>query len=140
MWIADLEPWSLFADNFSEAMRAVGWIERDHDFPIGTVDIEVFQRLTELLLDPWQPFVSMGCHECQLCLYRGPSGNRNLFVPSQGIVFVCPELITHYMNAHGYRPPSEFCRAVMNCPPMRSLAYFRELLANGGRSLVQSAK
>jgi hypothetical protein len=53
------------------------------------------------------------------------------------VAFVCPELVTHYMNAHGYRPPEEFCRAMLACPPMRSMPYLKALLA-GARPLVQA--
>jgi hypothetical protein len=40
-------------------------------------------------------------------------------------------LIVHYMNAHGYLPPSEFCDAVMACPPMQSMPYLKALRAAG---------
>jgi hypothetical protein len=91
--------------------------------------------LVELLRNPWQPAICLGFHHCDLCLYEGPPGKRNLFVPTEGMVFVCPELIAHYMNAHGYRPPEEFCAAVLACPAMRSMPYLKALLANA-RPLV----
>jgi hypothetical protein len=66
---------------------------------------------------------------------RHSTAARCLFIPGNGRIYVCPELIVHYMNAHGYAPPAEFCDAVLACPPMRSQQYFKELLANGGRRL-----
>jgi hypothetical protein len=90
-----------------------------------------------LLQEPWQPGIFMGFHRCDLCLYEGPSGKRNLFVPSDGFAFVAPELIAHDMNAHGYRPPDEFCAAVLACPEMRSMPYLKALLA-AARPLVQA--
>ncbi len=85
-----------------------------------------------------QPGIFTGIHCCDLCLYEGDSaGVKNVFIPGDGVVFVCPELIAHYMNAHWYRPPDEFCRAVLSCPAMRSVLYLKALLANGVRPLVQ---
>ena len=70
----------------------------------------------------------------RLCLYAGEAhGKKNLFIPGDGIVFVCPELVTHYMNAHGYAPSAEFCLAALACPPMRSMEYLRSLLSARSR-------
>jgi hypothetical protein len=61
-----------------------------------------------------------------------------LYVPGESVIYVTPASISHAIDAHGYLPPEEFCRAVMACPPMRSVPYFKALLANGGRELVKS--
>jgi len=50
-----------------------------------------------------------------------PQGILNLFVPGTGIVYVAPKLILHYIDAHEYQPPAEFCDAVLACPPMGSV-------------------
>ena len=107
----------------------MGWLEHGKAFDTGSVDPAVYRRLVELLKDPWVPCIFMGFHRCDLCVYDGDSGKRNLFVPGEGVVFVCPELVTHYMNAHGYRPPAAFCRAVLECPPMRSVPYLKAMMA-----------
>jgi hypothetical protein len=129
-WYDDLAEWG------DPSLRAVGWLERGYEFAQGPVDRHVYERLQELLKRPWEPVAAGGWHECDLCLYEGTHGNRNLFIPGSGFLYVSPELILHYMNAHGYKPPAEFCHAVLACPPMRSVTYFRAILANGGRRLV----
>ena len=138
-WFADLSPCSYFGEESAGCLRSVGWLERGRPFATGPVDPAVYTRLVELLKDPWQPGLFVGVHHCDLCQYEGSATSvRNLFVPSEGTVFVCPELITHYMNAHWYQPPDEFCRAALACPPMRSVPYLKALLA-GARPLVQAA-
>ncbi len=135
MWIEDLEPYG-DAPN----IVAVGWLERRHAFPtgFGVIAVEVFAKLAALLTDPWQPAVAAGWHACDLCLYKPEAmGAKNVFVPGDGKVFVAPELILHYMNAHRYTPPDEFCRAVVACPPMRSQPYRKALLAAGGGVLLR---
>lgn len=61
-------------------------------------------------------------------------GSASLLVPNQaGKIFVTPSLVAHYIDAHGYVPPEEFQRAVLECPPMGSLSYRRALLERGLR-------
>ena len=91
--------------------------------------------------DPWQPSVCAGFHECELCQFEAEArGAANLFIPSDGLIYVGPELIVHYVNAHGYAPPEAFCRAVLACPPMRSVAFLRAIASCGGRGLVRPAE
>jgi hypothetical protein len=136
-WYADLSPCDYYGAECASFLRAVGWLERGQPFATGPVEAAVYQRLVEMLKEAWQPGVWMGFHRCDLCLYEGEPGKRNLFLPSGGVVLVSPELVAHYMNAHGYRPPEEFCQAVLDCPPMRSMPYLKALLASGARPLVQ---
>ena len=122
-WFSDLSPCPYFGQEHAGYLRAVGWLERGHEFTTGTADELVYRRLAELLQSPWKPVMFAGVHGCQLCQYQpGCHGNSDLFVPGNGVVFVCPELITHYMNAHCYAPPDDFCDAVLTCPKMSSAA------------------
>jgi hypothetical protein len=73
----------------------------------------------------------MGPHFCDFCRISTVGGVANLFIPGEGVLYVAPELIVHYVDAHEYAPPIEFQRAVLACPPMRSAAYFKAILANG---------
>jgi hypothetical protein len=57
-------------------------------------------------------------------------GFSNLFVPGAGLVYVAPELILHYIDAHQYQPPRAFCDAVLACPPMGSAEYLEALRRN----------
>lgn len=135
-WYEDLAPCDYFGPDCTPCLRAVGWLEQGRPFPTGKVEVEVYARLLELLKEPWQPSFFMGFHRCELCQYEGETGTRNLFVPADGLAFVAPEMIAHYMNAHGYRPPDEFCAAVLACPPMRSMPYLKAILSVA-RPLVQ---
>lgn len=63
-----------------------------------------------------------------------------MFIPGDGILYVAPSLILHYLDAHGYQAPVEFQSAVMNCPPMRSMNYLKAILKNGPKGIGVSAK
>lgn len=58
-------------------------------------------------------------------------GANNLFVPGEGVVYVAPSMIAHYIDAHAYEPPAVFWEAVMKCPEMWSDAYGQALILNG---------
>ena len=136
-WYADLAPCDYFGDEHAGSIRSVGWLERGHAFRRDAIDEAIFNRLQELLSNPWSPFVTVGVHVCDLCqFFPEAHGSSNLFVPGSGFLWVCPELICHYMNAHGYAPPSEFCRAVLNCPDLHTTEYRKAFLENGGRAMI----
>lgn len=121
------------------ALRAVGWLGRESEWPKGSVPSEFLDKLKELCADPWQPIVSAGGHQCDLCQFDGPCFGSNVFVPYRGSIYVAPVGIVHYIVAHWYRPPEEFIQGVLACPPMRSVDYLKALLANGGRGLVRAS-
>jgi len=148
-WFEDLSPCGYFGEEHAADLRAVGWLSHEHSYPTGDVSREFFETLCELLRRPWSPFHFMGFHMCELCQFTGGGsaqllrrdGTRwrvpawslnNLFVPGDGIIYVSPESIVHYIDAHRYRPPDEFMAAVMRCPRMSSAAYFGAIRANGG--------
>jgi hypothetical protein len=119
-----------------DTLVAIGWLEKESAFEVGDVPLPFYEKLIALCKSPWQPFVSPGSHSCSLCQFNGPSFSANLFVPYDGLIYVAPTAITHYIAAHWYKPPDTFRQAVFNCPDMSSMAYKKAILANGGRRLV----
>jgi hypothetical protein len=131
---------------------AVGWLEPGHDYRRGEVDAEFVGKLADLLVDPWQPAIAMGRHQCGFCrLTGGPTSIRltnpgsssvvqvgvtNVWIPADGFLYVAPSLVLHYIDAHGYSPPLEFQAAVMACPPMRQMDYLKAILKNGPKGIV----
>lgn len=139
----------------SKLIRFVG-----EPYVTGEVDEAVFERLCELTQNPPQ-FIwpaHGGITRCNRCRFTGgggtvyspkstngaPKGIRYevsatiqgvLWVPGDGFLWLCSRSITHYIDAHGFCPPSDFCDAVMRCPPLRSMEYLKAILANGGREL-----
>ncbi len=140
-WYADESPCDYFGDDAAPILRAIGWLERGQPILSGESNQEVYEQLKRLAVDCWQPRMCVGLHPCNLCQHEAESsGSKNLFIPADGFLYVCPELIMHYMNAHGYTPPAEFRRCVLACPPMNSMVYRKSILANGGRVLMRAVK
>jgi hypothetical protein len=109
-------------------VRSIGWLDREHPFPTGSVPPEFVARLHRFVnlsnesADAlgWGTFC--GGHECQFC-ESGWYGFRNIGIPSEDVLFVAPELVWHYVAHHGYEPPSDFIAAVMSCPLPDTDAY-----------------
>ena len=119
----DLTP----CDSFHQGgLTGVGWLEPGHFYQQGAVDELFLSALRRLLAFPWFPYAFGGPHECGFC--HSVYGNDNLLVPAVNVLFVCPGMILHYIEEHGYRPPQIFQEAVLACPPTDSQAYF-DLLA-----------
>jgi hypothetical protein len=110
---------------------AVGWLGAGHDYATGRVSPHDRARLEQLLVrrcglvDEF-----MGFHTCEVCWNHSCHGS--VFVPGEGVVFIAPEGIAHYIDEHHYLPPTVFLDAVRRCPPMSTDAYFAALAATGG--------
>jgi hypothetical protein len=108
-------------------VRAIGWLEQEQPFPIAETPFEFHRRLAGFARDwsissracHWP--VCAGPHVCSLC--GAVQGYGEFAVPGDGVMYVAPYLISHYVEAHGYCPPSEFIEAVVRCPPFESAEY-----------------
>lgn len=123
VYIQDLSPYS----DFGADLIAIGWLEPGQPFCRGPVPEPFLKDLTALLNFPWAPFAAAGPHRCGLCPNNGPHGCSDLLVPSSEGVYICPEMILHYILEHDYQPPTAFQNAVTACPPTWTDAYFDAL-------------
>ena len=133
---ADLDPMPGFSPD-PDTLRAVGWLSADRPFPTGPSSQAFVDRLKALIGSAFQPVQSMGFHECDLCQFDGALGTANLFLPGDGLLYVCPELIVHYISTHHYQPPSEFVNAVLAAPDAASMDFRKAFLGNGGRAIIR---
>lgn len=130
-YFPDLAPCHYFGQRCAPHLKAIGWLERDQPYRTGDLPQIVTARLALLLKRAYQPIMYVSGYSCPLC--HDDLGSRNLFVPGKGFLYVCPELIHHYITVHNYRPPNEFCNAVLRCPRTWTLLYEKRFLDNGGR-------
>jgi hypothetical protein len=114
-------------------VRAVGWLDAAHRFPTGRIDLEVLTRI-QAFAKAWSASVEAlgwpaagGPHTCNLCGDARASGNFG--VPCGDILFVCPEMIEHYIEDHAYLPPSDFLVAAMCADLPGTEAYARSVAA-----------
>jgi hypothetical protein len=127
-WYPDFAPYRFQFQQEPAEVLTIGWLEDGRDYPTGLTDGAVLARLNELVVDPWQLPERAAVHTCDLCNSLA-SGTATVWIPGRTHVYICPELITHYIVKHGYRPPAEFCEAVLSCPPMESVPYLEAIKA-----------
>jgi hypothetical protein len=93
---------------------SIGWLEVGKPYSTGTVPAVFVQKL-QAVQKVQSMNVCLGLHECDLCPEQeAPAGNGEVRIPGEpGITYAAPFLITHYITAHGYRPPQVFIDAVL---------------------------
>ncbi len=105
----DLTPYEYDRNNEGGRAVNVGWLGRRAP-TVGDTPLEVLDALRA-----W-PVTNRyrGWHTCELCGRNGIyDGNGDLRVPGvDGVVYIAPALITHYIEAHRYQPPQSFIEAV----------------------------
>jgi hypothetical protein len=120
------------AELSGEIVKMVGWLEAPHPFLQGTVSPGDIALLEQLVIQTWKPpFMAHGWHDCSICgrkpgdgpITRELEGKRTLlgtaeiYVPDGDIMYSVPNLVLHYIEDHGYRPPEVFMLAMRKVDP-----------------------
>jgi hypothetical protein len=133
-YFPDLSPYA-FGHHAHPGVVHVGWVDNVHAFPRGIVEARFIERMKRLAAKPVELY--RGKHICELCveplhLVKTNSPNRVVIDPKcswaqwagqrssngeirvsrGGVTFAAPVLIVHYIEEHGYLPPSDFLKAV----------------------------
>jgi hypothetical protein len=145
-YFPDLSPLTYFDKEDADKLVAVGWLDDAHPYSQGEVSELFLNRLVELLAKPWAPMYFLGYADCPFCTLDSYGvkysktivvGALNLFVPGDGFLYAAPSMIAHYILAHNYAPPVQFCNAVLRCRPMSSPEYFAAIRQHGPRSFAE---
>lgn len=125
----------------SPTEKNIGWLGPSSKFETMDADERLLGRLWSHCKISVAP--TRGIHDCELCPSPGAHvaerhgerlvlGSAEIRVFSvEGDAYAAPNLIYHYIQAHGYRPPEEFIEALRNGVPPESKAYFERLAALG---------
>lgn len=128
VFFADLTPYEYGYELPRGNVRNVGWLSRGHVFPTGDVPDDLVAKLRRLIESPENLY--RGYHRCEFCpeppVVVDSTGRRVIDPPgdtmgngeirvtgADGIVYVAPVLVAHYVEVHRYRPPEEFIRTVI---------------------------
>ncbi len=123
MHYPDLSPYRYAVSAPLARVFHVGWLSRDVDYRTGRVAEDIVARLRSLAAT--QPANQMrGYHNCEICNCDEPQfetpkglyvlGAAEIWVPDPVLptIYAAPNLIIHYIDAHGYQPPEVFVHAV----------------------------
>lgn len=100
IWARELE-----RDHPGLVTRSVGWLG-DTVPSTGPVDPVILAALKHYtswarVEDGW-----MGVHTCEIC--DAYYANDEFWIIWKGVRYVLPQMMLHYITAHGYRPPEQF--------------------------------
>lgn len=141
MWYPDLGHETQLPRSGDDIL-AVGWLGKGHDFPCGEVRSEELARLKEFVRRRSESMLRLlggvfaGVHTCEFC--ERCHGASNIAVLDGRRLWIAPEMITHYVEAHEYLPPASFLEALSICPLPDSDEY-QELAASFLRNRVQDS-
>jgi hypothetical protein len=113
----------------SPFVRAVGWLSVAASYPTGDTPPEFVRKLRVFASQWGASTVALGWpaaggwHTCEMCGKVHASGNFG--VPSGDLLYVAPEMVAHYVEAHRYAPPEGFVAAVLACPHPEASEYAR---------------
>jgi hypothetical protein len=99
---------------------AVGWLHPDYPFPNGEVSKQFVAKIKEFAarwgtsIDALGWGAAGGFHTCEFC--HAAIGSGTFGEPSSDHLYYVPEMISHYVEQHGYAPPPDFVGAVLVCP------------------------
>jgi hypothetical protein len=103
-------------------LKNVGWLEQGHDYDRASPSDDVLSLLWEFCKFPVAQY--RGLHVCDLCQSCAPTmasrsgmqlvlGGGEIRVFSDAdTIYAAPNMIYHYVEVHGYKPPDEFVRAL----------------------------
>lgn len=96
------------------AERNMGWLDAKHDFPRGTPDV-TFAKLLEQACSTSTYHLWRGYQTCDLCGAHvpRPTGPGEIRVQGADCVYASPTLISHHVARHGYAPPPDYVRGVL---------------------------
>jgi hypothetical protein len=100
-------------------VKNVGWLDTEHAFETGSLPSSTLIKIRWLASER-RVCQSRGFHECPFCVLEHEDADwsrrssAEIWVPDPdtGGFFAAPELVGHYVEAHGYLPPPVFVAAV----------------------------
>ena len=127
-YFADLTPFAYGGADPDPTILNVGWLCRDHAMPIETPNEAFISALKKVTAAPINLY--RGAHICDFCpppptvLSSGgipmlevpveTKGNGEVWVEGHdGVTYVAPTLVLHYVVSHHYSPPKAFVEAVI---------------------------
>jgi len=126
MRFEDLTPFTYGASDAPAGALNVGWLGLGHAFPVAAPQSEFVSALRALVANRLNLY--RGTHQCEFCppppeerngmfCSTAPEevlGNGEIHVLGEnGITFVAPVLIRHYVEVHQYAPPPGFVKACL---------------------------
>jgi hypothetical protein len=108
-YYVDLTPYEYDVARMANSVN-IGWLDKGKDYKKGEVPNGFFNKLSNAFIYGRHK----GFHTCPFC---GNAHSSNvLYVKGNGKTYIFPEMLSHYIRKHEYKPPQEFIDVVMQLP------------------------
>lgn len=94
---------------------AVGYLDITEEYEKGIVSQSFINKLRQVWSDGLT-LASMGHHTCEFCEEepRAISSSEKVLIDRENnIKYIFPEMIFHYIEKHGFKPPDEFIKFIL---------------------------
>lgn len=123
MYIPDLALYKNAFDEIEPNTYCIGWLDNEHDYPVGDVDSGIVDKILELcftLINPTRSFHQSPFINSSIIGYPVEMNGQQLLLGSAevkiksktGKIYMAPNLIYHYIKDCRYLPPEEFIEAI----------------------------
>ncbi len=106
--------------------RSIGWLGSRVP-TVGSMDPRVLERLRILKITNSVDDFSLGVHCCEVCGKHTDHGQ--FFAQGDGVRYLMPSMVDHYVSAHRYRLPDAVVSAVVEAVLPDRLDHLRERVA-----------
>lgn len=114
------------------APLAVGFLQRKQPFESGDVNAKLVNKLLPFCATNIRVFGLPQAMPCPICNEKVSIeingkmvrlGSAEIRIIGDEAIYAAPDLLPHYIEAHGYQPPAEFIDAVMRGSGVNSAEY-----------------
>ena len=103
------EPYIRAAADRGKNVRTIGWLGSSvPSGSKGTVSSGCLQAIRYYMTAHQRDDGFLGNHTCEMCIEHPTETHGEFFIDLAHFRFVMPQMLIHYIEAHGYRPPDEF--------------------------------
>ena len=119
-WYPDFHNLTMLA--WGDHVRAIGWLSSREPYCKGELPEQAKDRLREFcrfasVCSKALSFAAYGgWHDCEFCGDWDCRGYSGIGVPKGDLLFIAPDMISHYVDEHEYLPPDEFIDALLKSP------------------------
>lgn len=103
------EPYIPAVADRGKNVRMIGWLGTSvPSRSKGTVSSDCLQAIKYYMTAHRRDDGFLGNHTCEICTENPAETHGEFFIDLAHFRYVMPQMLVHYIEAHGYRPPDEF--------------------------------
>lgn len=130
-WYEDLTKCDYLAEFLPVTYITIGWLEKGKSYKTGEISKETVEKIYEFNKTPGMCIRFCGYHNCDFCDFINIElGAITILIAYKDKVYICPALVSHYIEKHQYRPPDEFIEAILNYDHQYAMEYFKKIREN----------